>query len=168
MFCRGGGCMVARPMKGEHELERETVVPRPRMEVFEFFADAENLEHITPPELRFEITSTRPIRMAEGTRIEYRLWLFGVPFTWTSLITRWEPGHSFVDEQIRGPYAKWVHTHSFEDADIGTRVRDHVLYRLPLFPLGEIGYPLVSRQLGRIFEYRARRLRELLHPASDR
>ena len=147
---------------GEHLLWTETFVPRARAEVFAFFANAENLEGITPPELRFEIATPLPILMGAGTRIDYRLRLFGVRFMWASLISEWDEGTAFVDEQLRGPYALWVHRHAFYDAPGGTRVEDRVRYRLPLFPLGELAYPLVRRQLARIFDYRAARLRVLL------
>lgn len=147
---------------GEHIVTTETFIPRPRKEVFAFFAAAENLERITPPELAFEIRTPLPISMAAGTFIEYRLRLFGVPFYWRTRISRWEPDSSFVDEQVTGPYAKWVHTHSFRQADGGTLVTDEVRYRLPLFPFGEVAYPLVRLQLRRIFNYRTRRLSELL------
>lgn len=148
--------------RGEHVLTAETWIPRPRMEVFDFFAAAENLERITPPELNFRIRTPLPIRMERGVLIEYRLRLFGVPFRWRTRISHWDPGVGFVDEQLQGPYAVWVHTHRFRDADGGTLVSDEVRYRLPLFPLGEAAYPLVRLQLGRIFGFRARRLRELL------
>ena len=144
--------------RGEHVLRREMLVPRPRAEVFDFFAAAENLERITPRELGFEIATAPPIEMAVGTLIEYRLRLFGVPFRWLTRISRWEPGVAFVDEQVKGPYALWVHTHTFRDAEGGTLVGDEVRYRLPLYPLGEAAYPLVRLQLRRIFAYRARRL----------
>lgn len=149
---------------GDHVLTTETLVQRPREEVFAFFSNAGNLQRITPPELDFSIRTPQPISMARGTLIEYELGLFGIPFSWTTLISRWEPGESFVDEQVKGPYARWVHTHTFVDSPGGTRVTDRVLYRLPLFPAGEIAYPLVRRQLRRIFEYRQERLREVLRP----
>ena len=147
---------------GEHILRTETFVPLPREETFRFFATAENLEEITPPELRFEIATPLPIRMVEGAEIEYRLRLFGLSFSWLTVISRWQPGICFVDEQVKGPYALWVHTHSFEDAPGGTRVRDEVRYRLPLFPFGELALPLVRQQLRRIFGFRAQRLEQLL------
>jgi ligand-binding SRPBCC domain-containing protein len=148
--------------RGEHVFRDETFIPRPRHETFAFIADAENLERITPPELRFEIESARPVSMHAGTRIEYRLRLFGVRFGWSTLISDWVPDEWFVDEQLRGPYAQWIHTHRFFDASGGTRVTDEVRYRLPLFPLGEIAYPLVRRQVARIFAYRGKKLTELL------
>ena len=131
-------------------------------QVFAFFAEAQNLEQITPPELRFRIASPTPIEIAAGTRIDYRLSLFGLPFTWRSLISRWEPPHAFVDEQIQGPYALWHHTHTFTAIDGGTVINDRVLYRLPLWPLGEIALPVVKLQLKRIFGYRQQPISNLL------
>ena len=148
--------------RGEHLLRAETTIGRPRSEVFAFFAAAENLGRITPPELSFEIRTPLPVRMGAGARIDYRLRLFGLPFLWRTLISRWEPETLFVDEQVSGPYASWVHTHTFADVPGGTRVTDEVRYRLPLFPAGELAYPVVRLQLARIFSYRRRRLAELL------
>lgn len=153
--------------KGTHVFKKEIHIPRPRSDVFAFFANAENLEKITPPELSFSIHSPLPIRMDEGTVIEYRLHLFHIPFSWISVIAEWEKDRRFVDEQVKGPYAKWVHRHTFDDAERGTRVMDEVHYRLPLYPLGEMAAPLVKRQLERIFDYRARRLEELLGSGSS-
>lgn len=154
--------MTAKRPAGQHIFHNEIVLPRPRGETFAFFADAENLERLTPPELRFVIKSPVPIAMATGTHIDYQLRLFGIPFTWRTLISTWQPGEVFVDEQLRGPYAQWIHTHRFFDAPGGTRVTDEVCYRLPFFPLGEVGYPLVKGQLRKIFQFRGERLRELL------
>jgi hypothetical protein len=69
-----------------HILAREQLVPRPRPEVFAFFADAANLERLTPPTLRFSIRSPLPIAMRPGAVIDYRLALFGFPFRWRTVI----------------------------------------------------------------------------------
>lgn len=156
---------LSERLSGEHVLRTETFIARPRLEAFAFFAAAENLERITPPELNFRILTPLPIRMGTGALIEYQLRLFAVPFRWSTRISHWHPGVAFVDEQLAGPYAKWVHTHRFQDAEGGTLVSDEVRYRLPLFPLGEVAYPLVRFQLKRIFDYRSRRLGEILRDA---
>lgn len=145
-----------------HRLEAEMFLPLPRARVFDFFADAGNLEAITPPELGFEILTPRPIALATGALIDYRLRLFGMRFRWRTRIARWEPPLQFVDEQLAGPYRSWVHRHEFEEVADGTLIRDRVDFRLPLAPFGEVALPVVRHQLRRIFAHRQRRVRELL------
>lgn len=146
---------------GRRFLETATVLPLTVEEVFRFFANAENLERITPPELAFRILTPTPIDIKEGTIIDYRLKLFGVPFRWRTRIVEWQPSDRFVDEQIRGPYRLWRHEHSFARCAHGTRMTDRVEYRLPFHPVGHVALPLVRRQLDRIFRYRARTILRL-------
>jgi ligand-binding SRPBCC domain-containing protein len=137
-------------------------LPLARERVFPFFADVDNLQKITPPELHFRIVTPPPIAMAQGTLIRYQLRLMGVPFEWLTRITVWNPPIEFVDEQVKGPYRRWVHQHLFVETSFGTRMHDAVTYELPLFPIGELAAPLVHLQLRRIFSYRARALERLL------
>ena len=151
--------------RGVHRLRRSQLVRRPRREVFAFFADASNLEAITPDFLRFRIATPLPIRMAEGTLVEYRLKLFGVPFGWTTRIEAWQPERRFVDVQLRGPYRLWRHTHEFLDASEGTLVVDSVDYALPLDPLSRVVHAaFVRRAVERIFDHRRERIEALLAP----
>jgi ligand-binding SRPBCC domain-containing protein len=148
-----------------HRLERFQTIPRERDEVFEFFADAANLERLTPPFLCFRILTALPIPMLSGTRIEYFIRLFGLPFNWRTLITRWEPGVSFVDEQESGPYALWRHTHRFESHGGKTIMHDLVEYAEPFGPLGTVAHGLVvKRTLDRIFDFRRDATSRLLGP----
>jgi ligand-binding SRPBCC domain-containing protein len=137
-------------------LERVQHLPRPRPEVFAFFADARNLERITPGWLRFRIVTPGEIPVAAGALIDYRLSLYGIPFAWRTRIEAFEPGRSFVDAQLRGPYRRWVHLHAFEDAPGGgTRMIDRVEYELPFGPLGALAHVLfVKGALARIFDHR--------------
>jgi ligand-binding SRPBCC domain-containing protein len=148
-----------------HILTASQQLDLPREQVFDFFAAAANLESITPPELQFQIVTPPPLAMQLGTLIEYRLQLFGVPFKWLTRISRWRPPHEFVDEQLRGPYRLWVHTHRFSSSGRTTRMEDEVHYQLPFFPVGELAYPLVRWQLGRIFAFRRQAIARLLGPA---
>lgn len=147
----------------EHTISYSLKLPLPRTEVFAFFADAANLERLTPPELQFSIITELPIVMATGTLIEYRLKLFGVPFTWKTLIAAWSPPDYFIDEQLEGPYRQWIHRHTFTDGPDGsTIIDDEVRFRLPIAPLGEAAYPIVKKQLERIFDYRQEAVKSIL------
>jgi ligand-binding SRPBCC domain-containing protein len=145
-----------------HTLEQQVLIPAPRERVFPFFADARNLERLTPPALRFRILTAGAIEMHAGTIIDYELRLSRVPFRWRTQIEIWDPPGRFVDVQAKGPYAHWRHTHTFQEAPGGTLMRDRVDYALPLGPLGAIARRLfVARQLDAIFAFRGRVIREI-------
>lgn len=138
-----------------HVLEREQRLEIPIERAFEFYGSALNLEAITPPFLAFKVL-TPDVEMEPGALIEYRLRLHGIPIRWLTRIEVWEPPHRFVDVQVKGPYALWHHTHSFEaDGPDAVWIRDRVRYALPLGPLGGIANLLfVRRDVERIFDYR--------------
>jgi len=139
-------------------LEREQIISLSVEDTFAFFSDAYNLEKITPEFLNFRILTPAPIKMEAGTLIEYKLSLFGIPFKWRTLIEEWDVNRKFVDTQIKGPYALWHHTHTFEELSPGrTLMRDIVRYRIPFGPIGRLAHWFfVERMLRIIFDYRAR------------
>jgi len=144
-------------------LERAQTVRRPRREVFAFFADAANLERLTPGSMHFHILTPVPIEMRAGALIDYRIALYGLPLKWRTLIEAFEPEVRFVDVQLSGPYRYWRHVHTFSDAgDGGTVVADRVEYELPLGALGSVAHALfVRRQLRHIFDFRRRVIGEM-------
>jgi ligand-binding SRPBCC domain-containing protein len=137
-------------------LRRSQVLPGTPEEVFPFFADARNLEAITPPLLRFEVVTPGEIPMRVGTLIQYRLTLRGLSLNWLTSIQDWEPSRRFVDVQVRGPYALWHHTHEFAPhGDGGTLMTDTVRYAIGWGFAGEIAArAFVHRDVAKIFEYR--------------
>ncbi|PSG96258.1 CDP-paratose 2-epimerase [Thermoplasmatales archaeon SW_10_69_26] len=141
-------------------LEQRQLLDEPRENVFDFFADARNLEAITPDRLRFEVRDAEePI--AEGSRIRYRLRLRGIPLRWVSRIAAWDPPRAFADVQMQGPYRRWEHVHLFVDRGDRTLAVDRVRYNLPIGPAGSLAHRLfVADDLRSIFAYRARRLAE--------
>lgn len=153
-----GHIRVDRVERG-FRLVAEVRLPRPRREVFPFFADARNLDVLTPPWLHFEVLTKGDIPMAEGTRIDYRLRLHGIPIRWQSEISVWDPPVRFVDQQRHGPYRTWHHEHIFEEQDGVTVARDVVHYDV----LGGrlVNALVVERDVRKIFTFRHHKMREL-------
>jgi ligand-binding SRPBCC domain-containing protein len=147
-----------------HLLERSQRVEVPVERAFDFYADGDNLEPLTPPWVHFQLITPLPLALDAGTDLDYRLRLHGVPFRWRTRIERWEPPHYFSDTQARGPYRLWAHEHFFEaDGEGAAVIRDRLRYALPLGPLGTIAERLfVRRDLERIFDFRAQRTAALL------
>jgi len=152
-------------------LEMELWLPQPRSKVFPFFADARNLETLTPPWLHFEVLAPGPLEMKVGLKIDYRLKIHGIPVRWQSEITAWDPPYRFVDEQRRGPYSLWHHEHRFEEKDGGTLCLDIIQYRAPGGPLRPwIERFFVRPDVEKIFGYRTRKMQELfpaMSPVAD-
>ncbi len=144
---------------GSFRLATKQILPAAIEPVFDFFADAGQLERITPPWVNFRVTTPMPIEIQKGTLIDYRLRLRFVPIRWRTLISDWTPTSQFVDEQLKGPYRLWRHLHEFEECEEGTLVRDSVEYRVPGGKLIERLF--VRRDLRRIFEYRYSQLAEI-------
>ena len=139
--------------------ESQRTFERPITEVFEFFANAHNLAEITPPSMHLEILTPAPIDMSPGTLIDYRFKLHGIPVRWQSEITEWNPPYRFVDEQRRGPYRLWRHTHTFNETENGVVVGDVVEYAV--WGGGLIDKFFVRPDIEKIFAYRSDQLDEI-------
>ncbi len=148
-------------------LENSFRIPISASKTFNFFQDPRNLDKITPPFLYFRPREKRAagcLAMREGLEINYKMRLHFFPVSWASRISVWQPPYRFVDEQIRGPFAFWRHTHNFTPVGRGsTLVEDRVDYEIPFGLIGKLAnFLFVKRYLERIFSYRNKRIHEIL------
>jgi hypothetical protein len=152
----------------DRKFESKIWIAAPIEAAFSFFSKAENLDKITPPWLHFQILTSLPVKMGEGTLLDYRLKLHGFPIKWQTKIVEWNPPFHFVDLQLRGPYRKWVHTHKFVGKDNGTVIEDNVTYAVPGFFLEPfINKYFVGPDIIRIFEYRRKQLTEIFKDRNE-
>jgi ligand-binding SRPBCC domain-containing protein len=151
----------------DYIVESRMWLPKPRAEVFAFFADPANLVRVSPPSLGLRLLGPPPA-MSAGATFDLRLTWFGLPLRWRTFVREYDPPFRFLDVQVRGPYARWEHRHIFLAEAGGTTVEDRIVYRLPLGALGRIAHVLVvHRQLVAMWRYRRKKISELLAPVSD-
>lgn len=149
-------------MPAIHTFSCKTLLQAPVEDVFQFFCSIENLEKMTPSSLRFETLTPKPIRIQQGSIIDHRIHLHGIPMRWRTEICVWEPPNRFVDRQLIGPYSLWEHEHRFEFLDGSTQMTDTVRYRSK----GWLFEPLIERffvrkQVEAIFQHRTERIQAL-------
>lgn len=139
-----------------YELTDRFEVPATIDNTWAFFTDAQNLSRITPPWLKFSVSTDGPIEIRLDSILDYKISWKGLPMRWRTRIIDFSPPRQFIDLQIRGPYALWHHQHSFEpNSTGGVTCADRVIYKIPLGPIGRLTHALVIRnQLRDIFRYR--------------
>lgn len=149
--------------EGNFVFYAEQYLPAKRQDIFPFFADAKNLEEITPPSLKFHIEKVSTPQIQEGTIIDYKLQIRGVPVGWKTEIQEWVPNEKFVDMQMKGPYSLWHHTHQFEDLGPGTLMSDRVKYKLPLGIMGwSVAGKMVQNDIQKIFSFRRHKTHQII------
>lgn len=154
----------------DYVLERRFWLPRPRAEVFQFFAEPRNLALVHPPGAHLRWLSAPPAALAAGAVLDFRVRLLGWPVRWRVMVREFDPPYRFVDVQLWGPFARWEHRHRFVEGPgggepggpPGTWIEDRVTYRLPGAALGRLAHALgAGGRVRALFEYRDRRLRDL-------
>ena len=146
-----------------YELNKTQIINDSIENVFDFFSKPENLKTITPEKLSFNILTPIPINMDKGTVIDNTIRLFGVRVHWRTLITKYNPPYEFVDEQIKGPYNFWHHTHKFKKVDGGVEISDKVIYSIPMGVFGSVLHFLwIKRDLEKIFTHRRKVIEDIL------
>ncbi len=138
-----------------YKLKFKQVINSSLDDVFSFFSNPENLSKITPEKLGFNILTPTPIKMKEGQLIDYSIKLLGKKIRWRTMITEYIPKVKFVDQQLKGPYSMWHHTHEFRDLDGKVEMTDEIYYVMPFGILGRlVNFLFVSRDLNNIFKHR--------------
>lgn len=133
-------------------------------EVWDFFSVADNLQTITPGNMKFTIlTQHHGDKVYAGQILEYKVRpILNIPFYWMTEITHVKDKQFFVDEQRFGPFSLWHHQHHFREVDGAVEMTDIIHYKLPLWFLGDIANALfVKKQLSHIFDYRFEKIKTL-------
>jgi len=146
-----------------YNIKFEQFIDLPIEQVFNFFSKPENLSLITPPRLKFDILTPSPIKMKEGQLIDYSLTImYFIKLRWRTLITDYEKPHKFVDQQIKGPYSLWHHTHTFKEKEGGTLICDNVTYAIPFGIIGRFMHGIyIKYDVHSIFKYRGKILNQI-------
>lgn len=138
-----------------YEINTTQFIDKPLETVFHFFSKPENLEQMTPKNLSFKILTPKPIKMEKGALIDYTIRIVVIPIHWRSYVSKYYPPYEFVDEQVKGPYAFWHHTHTFKEVDGGVEIKDRVKYAIPMGILGRFIHAIyIKNDLKKIFTHR--------------
>ena len=148
-----------------YTFKKEQRISKSIIDVFDFFSKPENLSVITPNKMDFKILTPSPIEMKEGTLIDYTVKIMSFPIRWRTLITKYDPPNMFIDQQLKGPYSMWHHTHLFEKInDNETLIKDVILYAVPFSFIGSITHSLyIKRDLENIFDYRSQEIKRIFN-----
>ena len=143
--------------------EREQFLAISIEQAWDFISNPRNLARITPASLDFRVVSPVPEYVHEGLTIEYRVRpLLGIAVKWVSVIKNIRQPYTFTDEQIKGPYRYWKHTHTLKEAPGGVIMVDKIDYSPPLDGICPwINTFIVLPQLNAIFDFRSETLGQL-------
>ncbi len=151
---------------------KRSIIQAPVEDVFEWHERPGALERLTPHWDRMKVVE-RSGGILPGGRTVLKMQAGPVPFIWVAEHTDYEKPRMFRDMQVKGPFAGWVHTHSFEPAGSDSCVlEDRIDYRLMFNPFGRFFMGKIIRdQLEAIFAFRHRTFAEdmaLHYPDRDK
>lgn len=148
--------------------ERRLPVPVPAEALHDWHARPGALQRLVPPWEKVELV--RISGTLADMRVVMRMHVLGpIRQTWEAFHDEHVPGRRFRDVQLRGPFARWVHTHRFEPAPSGSELVDHIDYTLPLGPVGALfGGGFARARIARMFEFRHQRTTEDLERHAGR
>jgi uncharacterized protein (TIGR01777 family) len=135
--------------------EKESTLACSAEELFDWHAREGAFERLIPPWKTVQVVSGNS-GIETGAEIVTRLKQFGVYQKWIARIEASESGRGFRDAQVEGPFASWIHQHSFkEQGSDACRLIDSIKYELPAGRVGRFfGGDYVKTELERVFRYR--------------
>ena len=155
-----------------YHLTFEQKLPIPLAEAWDFFSSPLNLAKITPPEMKFVVTSSynADTKIYPGMVITYKVSpLLGIKMNWMTEITHVKDQEYFVDDQRVGPYAIWHHEHHFEAIKGGVKMMDKLTYAIPYGIIGRLANKLlVAKEVQKIFIYREKAINDLFGVYKDK
>ena len=130
-------------------------LPFSTQQVYDWHARPGAIFRLVPPFEPVQVSTEAPA-IANGSRAVLKLGYGPFKITWTAEHFDVQPGRSFGDRQISGPFAFWEHHHEFSPReDGGCTLTDKIKYKLPLhFITGRVLASSVKSQLTRMFRYR--------------
>ena len=148
-----------------YQLRLQQNLPISLNEAWDFFSSPLNLARITPPQMKFVVTSnyTADTKMYAGMIITYKVSpVLGIKLNWMTEITHVADHQYFVDEQRFGPYALWHHQHHFKEIPGGVEMTDILDYAIGYGFIGRISNTvLVGKEIKKIFDYRTKAVEEM-------
>jgi len=141
----------------EYQYQTEQFLPTTIERAWDFFSSPKNLSRITPPSMKFKILSTLGSQgIYNGMKIQYSVCpIPGIPLHWHTEIDHVHPGASFIDKQLKGPYKKWEHKHTFTPVENGIMMFDTIHYQIPFSYLGRLLHRVfIRKRIESIFAYR--------------
>lgn len=123
-------------------------------DAFDWHSRSGAFERLSPPFDRVELVE-KTGGIEPGSRVRLRVFSGPLPQIWLAEHRQYEPGRSFTDVQVTGPFARWEHRHSFIPTNGGCVLEDRIDYALPYGLIGSwLGAGFVRRKLDQVFSYR--------------
>jgi ligand-binding SRPBCC domain-containing protein len=143
--------------------EQVTYIDANIEKVFAFHLDLNNLLRISPEEAHLQIFHAPP-RLEKGARVGLFVKIGPITTTMETVVEELDPPNKFIDRQVGGFFASWVHTHFFEKiSDNKTKLTDRIEYTLPGGVLGNlVGGGIAYNKIEEMFRHRAMMTKKLL------
>lgn len=135
-------------------LHYSCIINAPIAEVYAFHTDTQNLPTITPPWIHVTIDKM-DIPMVQGSRVVLQIKRYGITTRWEMEIEEQSFPCSVIDRMVSGPFPFFRHQRLFSFVNENeTRMEETLTIALPFGWLGNLIFPLVKKDMDKMFAYR--------------